>query len=142
MSLKLEQVQEVVEFARGRGVFVSLRTSYGNSLEEYGILSAFVESLRKRIAATIAGIWKCCFLVGRFKSSNNLLRTQRAHFHPKYWQQQLLVQTRKRRRQVREAIHVKANNTEIPLVWFASLLPAPTLGRGSVFTRITFLCRI
>ena len=43
MNWKLEQVQEVVEFARGHGVFVSLHTSYGSSLEEYGILPAFVE---------------------------------------------------------------------------------------------------
>ena len=77
MNLKLEQGQEVVEFARGRGVFVSLPTSYDSSLEEYGILPVFVESLRRRIVATIAGIWNCFFLVGRFKSSSIPLRDRR-----------------------------------------------------------------
>ena len=43
--LKQEQVQAVVEFIRGRDVFVSLPTGYGKSLI-YGILPAVIEIAR------------------------------------------------------------------------------------------------
>ena len=45
--LKQEQVQAVVEFVRGRDVFVSLPTGFGKSLI-YGILPAVIEIARGR----------------------------------------------------------------------------------------------
>ena len=46
-NLKPEQVQAVVEFVRGRDVFVSLPTGYGKSLI-YGILPAVIQLAQGR----------------------------------------------------------------------------------------------
>ena len=43
MNLQVEQVQEVVEFARGLVFCLLPNYSYGSFLEAYGILSAIVE---------------------------------------------------------------------------------------------------